>query len=177
MRSVGRDLVALTVTVALVFMWEQSAATPGVPITSYNASLETLGDIFISMERDWPIPPAAPTMVTLRSGLAVDMLRTPRRAGGAIFLRKDIFDGLWCRVRLGWVYYERKAVRTRAAGDGVADSEMHPSQAPITNRYHGPLRIFESLRIYNLWIFENLQIFANYLRRYQWKCSRVEVLS
>merc|ERR1719341_74607 len=48
-----------------VSIWERSAATPGVATMSYRASLVTAGFNFNSMDRGWPMPPAAPMTATL----------------------------------------------------------------------------------------------------------------
>merc|ERR1719341_2774272 len=49
-----------------VSIWERSAATPGVATMSYRASLVTAGFNFNSMDRGWPMPPAAPMTATLK---------------------------------------------------------------------------------------------------------------
>lgn len=54
-------------TLAGVFMWERSAATPGVTgAMSYKASLVTRGFCFSRRAKGWPIPPAAPATTTLK---------------------------------------------------------------------------------------------------------------
>merc|ERR1719500_2005953 len=52
------------VVVALVSMWDKSAATPGVWTMSYRLSLVTAGFSFSSMDKGWPIPPLAPMTAT-----------------------------------------------------------------------------------------------------------------
>lgn len=53
-----------------VHTWLMSAATPGVPTTSYSDSCDTRGLSFMRRPRGWPMPPAAPTTTTFLSGAA-----------------------------------------------------------------------------------------------------------
>ena len=50
--------------------WDRSAATPGVLAISYSDSEVTSGFIFTSMDRGWPMPPAAPSTATCRASKA-----------------------------------------------------------------------------------------------------------
>merc|ERR1719452_225516 len=70
------------VVVALVSMWDRSAATPGVCTMSYRLSLVTAGFSFNSMDRGCPMPPLAPmTATAVLFAELVDSWR-PRMASG-----------------------------------------------------------------------------------------------